>query len=72
MGCGSGRGISGQYCIGYTAADLVKEACRRLGITSSGRESLVHGTEVVPATACIQNWPGLRPRGEVSEYQLVV
>jgi len=46
--------------------------CSRLGITSSGTEALVHGTEVVPAWALVGTWPGLRPRGEVSEYQLIV
>eukprot|EP00971_Amphidinium_carterae_P048255 950464-Amphidinium_carterae.1 len=38
--------------------------------------SLVHGTEVVPAAGLVsgllQAWPGIRPQGEVSEYQLVV
>eukprot|EP00971_Amphidinium_carterae_P215013 4267176-Amphidinium_carterae.1 len=70
MGCDSGRGISGPF--DDTAAVVVKQACRQLGIAKSGRESLVHGTEVVPATACVQDWPGLCPKGEVSEYQLVL
>eukprot|EP00971_Amphidinium_carterae_P064581 1279632-Amphidinium_carterae.1 len=34
--------------------------------------SLVHGNEVVQDEAKLQDWPGIRPRGEVSEYQLLV
>eukprot|EP00971_Amphidinium_carterae_P078851 1560105-Amphidinium_carterae.1 len=70
MGCGSGRGISG--VLDQTATDVLETACSRLGITKSGKESLVHVTEVVPATALMKDWPGLRPLGEVSEYQLVL
>eukprot|EP00971_Amphidinium_carterae_P040125 787629-Amphidinium_carterae.1 len=34
--------------------------------------SLVSGDEMVPAGAKVQDWPGIMPCGEVSEYQLVV
>eukprot|EP00971_Amphidinium_carterae_P073039 1444517-Amphidinium_carterae.1 len=61
--------ISGRF---DGTADVVVKACRQLGITKSGRESLVHGTEVVPM-ALVRDLPGrLCPRGEVSEYQLVL
>eukprot|EP00971_Amphidinium_carterae_P111046 2199719-Amphidinium_carterae.1 len=54
------------------ADHVVQRCCRRLGITSTGTEALVLGTAVVPATAKVRDWPGIKPRGEVSEYQLVV
>eukprot|EP00971_Amphidinium_carterae_P227068 4504131-Amphidinium_carterae.1 len=58
---------------GYDQAlDIVWQCCSRLAIQESGTETLVHGTKVVPATAQVMSWPGLRPHGEVSEYQLVV
>eukprot|EP00971_Amphidinium_carterae_P204178 4051753-Amphidinium_carterae.1 len=68
----SGRSTA-LYASGYdTAEDIVRRCCIRLQIQGRGREKLVHGTEVVPATAFVCSWPGLRPRGEVSEYQLVL
>eukprot|EP00971_Amphidinium_carterae_P159538 3162666-Amphidinium_carterae.1 len=54
------------------AGRVVGQCCRRLAITQSGNEKLVHGTEVLPPTAKVGSWPGLRPCGQVSEYQLVV
>mmetsp|Transcript_5370 Transcript_5370/g.11858 ORF Transcript_5370/g.11858 Transcript_5370/m.11858 type:complete len:128 (+) Transcript_5370:13-396(+) len=54
------------------AEEIVEACCRRLRISQSGNEKLAHGTEVVPATAQVGSWPGLRPRGEVSEYQLIL
>eukprot|EP00971_Amphidinium_carterae_P233305 4630585-Amphidinium_carterae.1 len=69
--------LSGRYTAVMSKGDERAEAtvgrcCRRLEIQGRGTEKLVDGTEVVPATARVKNWPGLRPRGEVSEYQLVV
>eukprot|EP00971_Amphidinium_carterae_P290915 5776991-Amphidinium_carterae.1 len=46
------------------AEDIVGRCCHRLTIHKSGQESLVHWTEVVPATAMVRSWPGLRPAGE--------
>eukprot|EP00971_Amphidinium_carterae_P238149 4727922-Amphidinium_carterae.1 len=58
---------------GYDNADsIVGACCRRLGRGRSGTEALIYGTEVVPDGALVQDWPGLRAQGEVSEYQLVV
>eukprot|EP00971_Amphidinium_carterae_P090945 1800071-Amphidinium_carterae.1 len=54
------------------AEEIVDRCCRKMAMQRSGNEALVHGTEVVPATAMVRSWPGLRPKGEVSEYQLVV
>eukprot|EP00971_Amphidinium_carterae_P061855 1224922-Amphidinium_carterae.1 len=55
-----------------SASNIVEECCRRLAIHRSGTERVVHGTEVVPNAARVSDWPGLGPKGEVSEYQLVV
>jgi len=49
------------------AEDVVEKYCRRLGIRRSGMETLIHGTEVVPPTVNVEDWPGVRPQGEVSE-----
>eukprot|EP00971_Amphidinium_carterae_P239092 4746181-Amphidinium_carterae.1 len=54
------------------AKQIIDRCCSRLGMERSGNEKLVHGTEVLPATARVGTWPGLRPRAEVSEYQLVM
>eukprot|EP00971_Amphidinium_carterae_P037813 743513-Amphidinium_carterae.1 len=58
------------------ALDIIRQCCGRLEIQGRGREALVHGAEVVPNgiqdASRVENWPGLRPRGEVSEYQLIV
>eukprot|EP00971_Amphidinium_carterae_P170830 3385612-Amphidinium_carterae.1 len=54
------------------AETIIEHCCRRLTIHESGKEPLIHGTEVLPATAQVRSWPGLRSKGEVSEYQLVM
>eukprot|EP00971_Amphidinium_carterae_P342433 6481738-Amphidinium_carterae.3 len=43
------------------------------GISRSGCGilALIYGIEVVPSRALVSDWPGLQPRGELSEYQLV-
>jgi len=51
---------------------IVGRCCSRLQMQKSGRESLIHGAEVVPPGAQVLDWPGLQPKGEVSEYQLVL
>eukprot|EP00971_Amphidinium_carterae_P290644 5771641-Amphidinium_carterae.1 len=51
---------------------IVDQCCSLLGMERSGKEALIQGTEVVPATAWVRSWPGLGPKGELSEYQLVV
>eukprot|EP00971_Amphidinium_carterae_P005851 115725-Amphidinium_carterae.1 len=57
---------------GNSADDVVEYCCERLGIKRSPTDVLVHGLDVVLATARVRDWPGIRPRGEISEYQLVV
>eukprot|EP00971_Amphidinium_carterae_P074136 1465199-Amphidinium_carterae.1 len=57
---------------GQDAEMIVERCCMRLMIFRTGNEKLVHGAEVVPETAIVGSWPGIRPKGEVSEYQLVI
>eukprot|EP00971_Amphidinium_carterae_P069835 1381844-Amphidinium_carterae.1 len=57
---------------GEDASSIVGRCCWRLAITESGNEKLVHGTEVLPATGRVDSLIGIRPEGEVSEYQLVL
>eukprot|EP00971_Amphidinium_carterae_P228289 4528215-Amphidinium_carterae.1 len=54
------------------AEAIVRECCRHLEMQGRGTTALLHGAEVVPATAEVKNWPGVRPKGEVSECQLVL
>eukprot|EP00971_Amphidinium_carterae_P249375 4950000-Amphidinium_carterae.1 len=69
--------LSGRSTVVMSGGDDDAEAivgicCFRLEIQGRGTKALVHGAEVVPATAEVRSWPGLRPKGEVSEYQLLV
>mmetsp|Transcript_50934 Transcript_50934/g.114584 ORF Transcript_50934/g.114584 Transcript_50934/m.114584 type:complete len:189 (+) Transcript_50934:55-621(+) len=54
------------------AASIIRRCCERLGLEFSGREVLVHGSDVVPIAAPLLDWPGLNGCGMVTEYQLVV
>eukprot|EP00971_Amphidinium_carterae_P313242 6225444-Amphidinium_carterae.1 len=67
----SGRSIPVASNGNDTAEGIVFRCRIRLEMQGRrGRETFVHGREVVPATARVDSWPGLRPQGEVSEYQL--
>eukprot|EP00971_Amphidinium_carterae_P137902 2733208-Amphidinium_carterae.1 len=46
------------------AEGIAQQCCIRLQIQGRGTEKLVHGTEVVPATARVHSWPGLSRGGE--------
>eukprot|EP00971_Amphidinium_carterae_P092932 1839807-Amphidinium_carterae.2 len=48
--------------------------CRdRLGLADDGATmELWHGSDRVPDGAKVPDWPGVQPKGEVSEYQLLV
>eukprot|EP00971_Amphidinium_carterae_P036430 716060-Amphidinium_carterae.1 len=50
---------------------IVGACFRRLAIHQS-RVKLLHGTEVLRGGDKVMSWPGLRPKGQVSEYQLVM
>eukprot|EP00971_Amphidinium_carterae_P150769 2989185-Amphidinium_carterae.1 len=73
--------ISGRHAIVIPPCDpwhfdtdrVLKECCQKLGVSSTGSMCLVSGDGVVvPTAALVYAWPGLRARGEISEYQLVV
>eukprot|EP00971_Amphidinium_carterae_P321428 6389040-Amphidinium_carterae.1 len=51
---------------------VLKKCCERLGISSAGSMCLVSGDDVVPAGTVVDDWPGIRACGEISEYLLVV
>eukprot|EP00971_Amphidinium_carterae_P292300 5802554-Amphidinium_carterae.1 len=48
--------------------------CRwRLGLADEGATmELWHASGMVPADAKVPDWPGIQPKGEISEYQLIV
>eukprot|EP00971_Amphidinium_carterae_P156647 3105193-Amphidinium_carterae.1 len=68
----SGRSTVVMSTAFHNVEQIVERCCRRLGMDRSGNEKLVHGTEVVPARASMENWPGFLRQGQVSEYQLIV
>eukprot|EP00971_Amphidinium_carterae_P234560 4654503-Amphidinium_carterae.2 len=57
-------------------AEDVLERCReRLGLADvdGSTMELWHGSDKVPDDDTeVQDWPGIQPRDEISEYQLVV
>mmetsp|Transcript_64870 Transcript_64870/g.120684 ORF Transcript_64870/g.120684 Transcript_64870/m.120684 type:complete len:175 (-) Transcript_64870:86-610(-) len=70
--------ISGRhtYCLVFEdyvkTKYLIPTACKRLGLPCKGTERLLIGSDIVPANSSVHDWPGLAPRGEVSEYQLLL
>eukprot|EP00971_Amphidinium_carterae_P264456 5246063-Amphidinium_carterae.1 len=54
------------------AEDVLRECCERLGLSQTGTEQLVCGSDVVAATTPVADLPGLQPAGHVSQYQLIV
>eukprot|EP00971_Amphidinium_carterae_P334551 6469906-Amphidinium_carterae.1 len=60
---------------GHASVRIVLALCRwRLGLPDDGaRMELCHASgERVPDDAFVEDWPGVKPKGEISEYQLVV
>eukprot|EP00971_Amphidinium_carterae_P026974 531936-Amphidinium_carterae.1 len=52
--------------------EVLDKAHERLGLPDDGATMEVwHGSESVPVDEFVQDWPGIQPRGEISEYQLV-
>eukprot|EP00971_Amphidinium_carterae_P063860 1264086-Amphidinium_carterae.1 len=53
---------------------VLAECSKRLGLADDGTTmELWHGSgEVLPARALVQDLPGIQPKGEISEYQLVM
>eukprot|EP00971_Amphidinium_carterae_P284020 5639015-Amphidinium_carterae.1 len=68
--------LSGRYTIvahnNGTLDTAIRMCMKRLGLNSTGSERLVHGVDVVPCDSNVSQWPGIRPRGEISEYQLIL
>eukprot|EP00971_Amphidinium_carterae_P028090 552862-Amphidinium_carterae.1 len=56
------------------AAYVLDKAHARLGLPDDDSTmELWHGSgEKVPAGTRVADWPGVQPRGEISEYQLLV
>eukprot|EP00971_Amphidinium_carterae_P135806 2690801-Amphidinium_carterae.1 len=46
-------------------------ACHRLGMPAEGA-FLLHGTDRVPQAMFVRDWPGMKPEGKVTDYQLMV
>eukprot|EP00971_Amphidinium_carterae_P345055 6485787-Amphidinium_carterae.1 len=51
---------------------IIEKCCKRLQIQRRGTEKLIHNTLVLWSTDKVGTWPGIRPHGEVSEYQLIL
>mmetsp|Transcript_22787 Transcript_22787/g.41901 ORF Transcript_22787/g.41901 Transcript_22787/m.41901 type:complete len:252 (-) Transcript_22787:41-796(-) len=51
---------------------VVEWSCCRLGITCTGSEELVYGSEPVPARTPLPDWPGNPRCASETEYQLIV
>eukprot|EP00971_Amphidinium_carterae_P123184 2439182-Amphidinium_carterae.1 len=52
---------------------VLDECCFKLGLADdNARMELLHGSERVPRNARVKDFPGLQPRGEISEYDLVI
>mmetsp|Transcript_8074 Transcript_8074/g.18898 ORF Transcript_8074/g.18898 Transcript_8074/m.18898 type:complete len:229 (-) Transcript_8074:65-751(-) len=71
--------LSGRYihCIAAAlelqpASRIIRYCCKHFRLAYRGNEVLVHGDALVPHDAEVQNWPGIRQQGEVTEYQLVM
>eukprot|EP00971_Amphidinium_carterae_P237128 4706302-Amphidinium_carterae.2 len=72
--------LSGRYTLvvsegdtHHTLWDILDKACERLEILASRRGmQLFYGSETVPSRLPVAEWPGILPRGQVTEYQLVV
>eukprot|EP00971_Amphidinium_carterae_P349467 6491033-Amphidinium_carterae.1 len=57
-----------------TVAGVLRACRRKLGLPDDGSTlELWHGSERVPDDDTeVRDWPGIQPKGEISEYQLVV
>eukprot|EP00971_Amphidinium_carterae_P062983 1246499-Amphidinium_carterae.1 len=52
---------------------VIRICSKKLGLVDDGsRMQIWHGADRVPQDSEVQEWPGLQPRGEISEYQLIV
>mmetsp|Transcript_56574 Transcript_56574/g.104715 ORF Transcript_56574/g.104715 Transcript_56574/m.104715 type:complete len:240 (+) Transcript_56574:80-799(+) len=51
---------------------LIRECCRKLKLPHTGTEQLLCGSAVLPATSRVGKWPGIQPKGQVTECQLII
>eukprot|EP00971_Amphidinium_carterae_P100643 1990970-Amphidinium_carterae.1 len=49
----------------HTTEEVLQECRKKLAISSIGSMCLVSGDDVVPARACVKDWPGIRDCGEI-------
>jgi len=52
--------------------NVIESCLVEFGLEETGTEGLVHGDVVVPAGKEMAQWPGMKPLGQISEYQLVM
>eukprot|EP00971_Amphidinium_carterae_P260124 5160940-Amphidinium_carterae.1 len=55
-----------------TTEHIIGLACARLALPHRGSEQLLHGTGEIPARTNVEDWPGVVPLGEITEYQLIL
>eukprot|EP00971_Amphidinium_carterae_P087622 1733660-Amphidinium_carterae.1 len=69
----SGRSTVVAACSLDQEHHVLAECRRRLRLKKGDtRIELWHGSDKVPANASVEDWPGIKPKGEISEYQLIV
>eukprot|EP00971_Amphidinium_carterae_P012761 251500-Amphidinium_carterae.1 len=69
--------MSGRYTCVVAFRDnetehLIGLACARLALPGRGSERLLHGTSQIPAQTEVEDWPGVVPLGEITDFQLLV
>eukprot|EP00971_Amphidinium_carterae_P171672 3403459-Amphidinium_carterae.2 len=67
----SGRSTVVAACDYQDSENILAACCSRLGLANGTIMEFWHGSERVPLDARLSDWPGIRPLGELSEYQLV-
>eukprot|EP00971_Amphidinium_carterae_P274446 5446221-Amphidinium_carterae.1 len=54
---------------GLITEGVLQECCEKLGVSSTGLMCLVSGDDALPARTVVNDWPGIRASGEISEYR---
>mmetsp|Transcript_68446 Transcript_68446/g.127734 ORF Transcript_68446/g.127734 Transcript_68446/m.127734 type:complete len:221 (-) Transcript_68446:87-749(-) len=55
-----------------TLSWILQDCCSKLEVEKTESAELLNGCNAVPATAIVSTWPGIQPKGQVTEYQLVL
>eukprot|EP00971_Amphidinium_carterae_P288159 5720832-Amphidinium_carterae.1 len=50
----------------WDAEGILSCCCRRLGLAGDGRMELWHTSDRVPDDTAVNDWPGIKPCGEIS------